>query len=166
MCISWWLPGTLIWYKHSVFSSVQFSCSVMSDSLRPYGLQHVRPPCSSQTPEAYSNSCPLSWWCPTIISCSVVPFSTCLQSFPASGSFQMSILCIRWPKYWSFAFNISPSNRYSGLIFIRMDWLELIVVQGTLKNLLQHHSSKHQFFSTQLSLQSKSHIHTWLLEKP
>ena len=75
-------------------------------------------------------------------------------------------LRIRWPKYWSFSFSISPSNEYSGLISFRMDWLDLLAVQGTLKSLLQHHSSKHQFFGTQLSLWSNSHIHTWLLEKP
>ena len=69
-------------------------------------------------------------------------------------------LCIRWPKYWSFSFNISPSNEYPGLIFFRMDWLDLLAVQGTLKSLLQHTVKKHQFFSTQLSLQSNSHIHT------
>ena len=71
-----------------------------------------------------------------------------------------SVLRIRWPKYWSFSFSISPSNEYSGLISFRMDWLDLLAVQGTLKSLLQHHSSKHQFFSTQLSLWSNSHIHT------
>ena len=77
-----------------------------------------------------------------------------------------SILPIRRPKYWSFSFSTSPSNEYSGLISFRMYWLDLLTVQGTLKSLLQHHSSKHQFFGTQLSLQSNSHIHTWLLEKP
>ena len=75
-----------------------------------------------------------------------------------------SALRIRWPKYWSFSFNISNEN--SGLISFRMDWLDLLAVQRTLKSLLQHHNSKHQFFSTQLYLYSKSHIHTWLLEKP
>ena len=70
-----------------------------------------------------------------------------------------SVLCIRWPKYWSSSFSISPSNEHPELIF-RMDWLDLLAVQGTLKSLLQHHSSKHQFFGTQLSLQSNSHIHT------
>ena len=89
----------------------------------------------------------------------VIPFFH-LQSFPASGN--ESTLCIRWPKYWSFSFSISPYNKYSGLIPFKMDWLDLLAVQGTLKSLLQ----KHQFFSTQLSLKSNSHIHTWLLEKP
>ena len=113
--------------------SVQFSCSVMSDSLRPHGLQHARPLCPSPTPRVYSNSCPLSRWCHLTISSSVVPFSSCLQSFPASGSFQMSVLHIRWPKYWSFSFNISPSSEYSVLISFRMDWLDLLTVLGTLQ---------------------------------
>ena len=85
--------------------------------------------------------------------------------FPSIRIFSSkSVLRIRWPKYWSFSFSISPSNEYSGLISFRMDWLDLLAVQGTLKSLLQHHSSKHQFFSTQLSLWSNSHIHTWPLE--
>ena len=120
-----------------VVSSVQFSHSVVSDSLRPHEPQHVRPPCPSPTPGVYPNSCPLSWWCHPTISSSVVPFSSCLQSFSESESFQM-----RGPKYWSFCFNISPSNEYSGLISFRMDWLDLLAIQGTLKSLLQHHSSK------------------------
>ena len=77
-----------------------------------------------------------------------------------------SALFMRWPKYWSFSFSISPYNEHPGLISFRMDWLDLLSVQGTLKSLLQHHSSKHQSFGVQLSLQSNSHIHTWLLEKP
>ena len=86
---------------------------------------------------------------------------------PSIGVFSNdSTLRIRWPKYWSFSFSISPSNEYSGLISFRMDWLDLLAVQGTLKSLLQHHIQKHQFFSAQLSSQSNSHIHTWPLEKP
>ena len=77
-----------------------------------------------------------------------------------------STCCMRWPKYWSFSFSIIPSKEITGLISFRMDWLDLLAVQGTFKSLLQHHSSKHQFFSAQLSSQSNSHIHTWLLEKP
>ena len=105
----------------------------------------------------YSNSCQLSQWCHPTISSSVVPFSSCLQYFPASGSFWMSVLHIRWPKYWSFSFSISPSNEHSGLISFRMDWMDLLAVQGTLKSLLQHHSSKASilwcstFFTVQLS---------------
>ena len=121
----------------SLFSSVRFSCSVVSNSLWPHGLQHARLPCPSPTPRAYSNSCPLCWWCRPTISSSVAPFSSRLQSFPASGSFlSESVLRIKWPKYWSFSFSISPSKEYSGLISFRMDWLDLLAVQGTLKSLL------------------------------
>ena len=142
----------------TAFNSVQFSRSVVSDSLRSHELQHTRPPCSSPTPGAYANSCPLSQWCHPIISSSVVPFSSCPQSFPKSGSFlNESALLIRWPKYWSFSFNISPSSEHPGLISFRVDWLDLLAVQGTLKSLLQHHSSKASmlqhsaFFIVQLS---------------
>ena len=109
--------------QYVLFSSVQFSHSVVSDSFWPHGLQHTRPPCPSSTPRVYPNSFPFSQWCHSTISSSVGPFSSCLQSFPASGSFPMSqYFVIRWPKYWSFSFNISPSNEYSGLISLRMDW--------------------------------------------
>ena len=102
-----------------------------------------------------SNSYPLSQWCHPIISSSVTPFSSCFQSFPVFSN--QSVLHIRWPKYWSFSFSISPSNEYSGLISFRMHWLDLLAVQGTLKSLLQHHSSKasilsqSDFFTVQLS---------------
>ena len=120
----------------------QFSRSVMSDSLQPHGLQHTRLPCPSPTPEACSNSCPSSQWCYSTISFSVVS-SFCPQSFLASGFFSNeSVRCIRWPKYWSFSFSISPSNEYSGMISFRIDWFDLLAVQGTLKSLLQHHSLK------------------------
>ena len=114
----------------------------MSNSLQPRGLQHARPPYLSPIPGVYSDSYLLSRWFHSTISSSVFPFSSCLQSFPASGLFNESVLRIRWPKYWSFSFSISPSNEYSGLISFRMDWLDLLAVQGTLKSLLQHHSSK------------------------
>ena len=127
----------------------------MSDSLRPQGLQHSRLPCPSPSPGACSNSCPLSRWCHATISSSVVPFSSCLQSFPASGSFSMNQLFAL--KYWSFRFSISPSNEYSGLISFRIDLFDFLAVQGTLKSLLQHHSLKTSilwhsaFFMVQLS---------------
>ena len=147
-----------IYEIRTVICSVQFSHSVVSISLRPHGLQHARPPCLLPAPRVYSNSCPLSWWCHPTISSSVVPFSSCLQIFPSIKVFSNeSILCIRWPKYWSFSFSISPSNEYSGLISFRMDWLDLLAAQGTLKSLLQHHSSKvstfqcSSFFIVQLS---------------
>ena len=134
-------------------SSVQ---SLSHVSLWPHELQHARPPCPSPTPGVYSNSCPLSRWCHSAISSSVVPFSSCPQPLPASGSFPMSQLRMRWPKYWSFSFSISPSNEHPGLIF-RMHWLDFLAVQGTLKSLPQHHSSKASilwcsaFFTVQLS---------------
>ena len=90
----------------------------MSDSLRPHQLQHARPPCPSPTPRACSNSCPSSQRCHPTISPSVVPFSSCLQSFPASGSFQMSVLCIRWPKYWSFSLEVISSAYLTLLMFL------------------------------------------------
>ena len=127
----------------------------MSGSLWPRGLQHNRPLCPSPPPRVYPNSCPLSRWCHPTISSSVVRFSSCLQSFPASGSFPMSQLFTSGGQ--SFSFNISPSNEHPGLISFRMDWLNLLVVQGTLKSLLQHHSSKASillhspFFIVQLS---------------
>ena len=197
-----------------LFSSVQFSPSVVSDSLQPHEPQHARPPYISPNPRVHSNPCPSSRWCHPTISSPVVPFSSCPQSFPASGSFQMSqlfasgsqsigvsacwswsllrlmsielvmpsnhlmfcnpllllhpiplsirvfpnesTLSMRWPKYCSFSFSIIPSKEHPGLIF-RMDWLDLLAVQGTLNSLLQHHSSKASilwrsaFFTVQLS---------------
>ena len=139
-------------------SSVEFSHSVVSNSFWPHGRQHARPPCTSPTPGAYANSCPMSQWCHPTISSSVVPFVYCLQSFPCIRvSSTESVLCIRWPKYWSFSFSISPSSEYSGLISFRINWFDLLAVQGTLKSLLQHHSSKASilqcsaFFMVQLS---------------
>ena len=96
---------------------------VVSSSLQPHGLQHARLSCPTPTPGACSNSCPSSLWFHPTISSSVVPFSSCPQSFPASVFSNESALHIRWPKYWSFSFSISPSNEYSGLISFRMDWL-------------------------------------------
>ena len=99
-------------------------------------------PVHHQLPELV-NSCPLTWWCHPTISSSVIPFSSCPQSFPAMRVFSTeSVLCMRWPKYWSFSFSISPSSEYSGLISFRMDWLDLLTVQGTVKSLFQYHSSK------------------------
>ena len=115
----------------------------MSDSLWPHESQHSRPPCPAATPGVYSSPCPLSQWCHPAISSSVVPFSSCPQSLPTSGSFPMSQLFTSGgPEYWSFSFSISPSNEHPGLISFRMDWLKFLAVQGTLKSLLQHHRSK------------------------
>ena len=127
----------------------QFSHSVVSDSLWPQGLQHTRLSCPSPTLGAYSNSCPSSWWCCPPLSSSV---------FPSIRVFSNeSVLRIRWPKYWSFSFSISPSSEYSGLISLRIDWFNLLKIQGTLKSLFQHNNSKASvlwcsaFFIVQLS---------------
>ena len=143
-----------LWYSHTLavlfsvvfllyFISVQFSHSIVSDSLQPHGLQNTRLSCPSPTPGVYPNSCPSAQWCHTTISSSVIPFSSCPQSFPASGSFPRSqFLASGGPKYWSSSFSISPSHEHPGLISFRMDWLDFLPDQGTLKSLLQNHSSK------------------------
>ena len=144
------------------FSSVVQSCLTLCDPMdsRMPGL-----PVYHQLP-VYPSSCPLSRWCHPTISSSVVPFSSCLQSFPASRFSSESVLRIRWPKYWSFSFNINPSNEHSGLISFRIEWLDLLAVQGTLKSLLEHHSSKASilecsaFFIVQLSHTTE---HNWVL---
>ena len=123
--------------------SVQFSHSVMFYSLRPHGLQHARLPCPSPAPRAYSNSCPSCRWYHPTISSSVIPFLLLRSIFPNIRVFSSeSVLRIRWPKYWSLSFSISPSSEYLGLISFRMDWLDVLVDQGMLKSLLQYYSSK------------------------
>ena len=129
----------------------------MSNSSWPHELQHTWLPCPSPTPRACSNSCPLSRWCHPTISSSH-PLLLLPSIFPSIRVFSnQSVLHIRWPKYWSFSFSIRPSNEYSELISFRMDWLDLLAVQGTFKSLLQHRSSKPSilqcsaFFTVQLS---------------
>ena len=128
----------------------------MSNFLRPHEPQHARPPCPSPTPGVHPNPCPSSRWCHPTISSSVVPFSSSI--FHSIRVFSNeSALCMRWSKYGSFSFSIIPSKEIPGLISFRMDWLDLLAVQGTLKSLLQHHSSKESilwhsaFFTVQLS---------------
>ena len=152
-------PNNLTHFNHSLqFSSVAKSCP----TLQPHGLQYARLPCPLPTPGAYSNSCPSSQWCHLTTSSSVVPFSSCLQSFPASGSFQISQLFASAESFWvakvfEFQLQHQSSNEYSGLISFRIDCLDLLAVQGTLKSRLQHHSSKASilqrstFFTVQLS---------------
>ena len=147
--------------------NVQFSCSVMSNSLQPHGLQHTRLPCPSPTPGVYSNSCPLSRWCHPIISSSAIPFSSRLQSFPASGSFPMSQF------FTSDGQSIGASVSASVLPMNIQDWFPLgwtgwISLQSNRLSKVFFHTTvqKHQFFSAQLSLQPNTHIHTWLLKKP
>ena len=144
---------------------VQFSCSVLL-TLQPHGLQHARPPCPSLTPRVHSNSCPLSWWCHPVISFSVVPFSS-PRSFPPSGSFQMSHF------FSSGGQSIAVSASASVLPMNIQDWFPLgwtcwisLLSKGLSRVISNTTVQKHQFFGTQLSSQSNSHIHTWLLEKP
>ena len=131
-------------------------CSVVSDSLRLHALPHTRFPCPSLSPRVCSNSCPLGWWCHSTISSSVAPSSSRPQSFPASVSFPMHQFFASGVEYWSFSFSTSPSNECSGLISFRMDWFDLLIVQGILNSLLQHLSLKASllrhsaFFTVQL----------------
>ena len=149
------------------FSSVQFSCSAMSDSLWPHEYQHARSPCPSLTPRVYPNSCPSSLWRHPAISSSVIPFSSCPQSLPASGSFLMSQL---------FAWGVQSTGVSASASVLPMniqdwspsEWTGWISLQS--KGLSRVFSNtavqKHQFFSAQPPSWSNSHIHTWLLEKP
>ena len=157
------------WWKNvsDLLSSVQFSLSVMSDSLRPHEPQHTRLPCQSPTPRVHPNPCPLSRWCHPTISSSVVPFSSCSQSFPASGSFPMSQL-FAWGGQStgvSASTSVLPMNTQD---WSPLGWTGRISLQS--KGLSRVFSNtmvqKHQFFCTQLSSQSNTHIHTWPLEKP
>ena len=109
----------------------------MSDSLRHHESHTARPPCPSPTPGVYSNSCPSSWWCHPAVSSSVIPFSSCCQSLPVSGSFPMSQL-LRWPKYWSFSFSISPSNEHPGLISFSLLWAKWVKVAQSFPTLCDH----------------------------
>ena len=152
--------------KPSLDPMLLFTHSVVSNSLWPHGLQHARLPCPSPSPGAYSNSCPLSWWCHPTISSSVVPFSSCLQSFPASGSFLMSQLFTSGGQSIGASASISvlPMNirdwfplGLTGLISLQSKGLPRVFSNATLQN--------QQFFDAQPSSWSNSHIHAWLLEK-
>ena len=142
-----------------------FSRSVMSDSLRPREPQHARPPCPSPTPGVYPNPCPSSWWCHPTISSSVVPFSSCPQSFPASGSFPVSQFFVSGGQSIGVSASVLPMSTqdwsplgWTGWISLQAKGLSRVFSNTTIR--------KHQFFGTQLSLQSNSLIHTWPLEKP
>ena len=161
-----------VWFWHLLiqqifpFSSVQFSHSVMSDSLRPHESQHARLPCPSPTPRVYPNSCPFSQWCHPTISSSVIPFSSGLQSFPTSGSFQMTQFFTSGGQNIGISVSTSvlPMNTqdwslgWTGCISLQSKGLSRVFSNTTVQ--------KHQFFGDQPSLWSNSHIHMWLLEKP
>ena len=151
----------------SLFFILLFSCSVVSDSLRPHGLQHARPPCPSLSPRVCSNSCPLSRWCHPTISSSIIPFDSCLQSFPASGPFPMSQLFLSGDQ------SIGPSASASVLPNNIQGWFPLgltgfisLQSQGLSRVFSSTTVQKHQFSSTQPFFMSSSHIRTRLLEKP
>ena len=148
-------------------ATFQFSCSVVSDSLSPHESQHTRPPCPSPTPRVHPNSCATSRWCHPAISSSVLPFSSCPQSLPASGSFPMSQL-FAWGGQ-----NIGVSASTSVLPINTQDWSPLgwtgwisLQSKGLTKVFSNTTVQKHQFFDAQISSQSKFHIHAWPLEKP
>ena len=146
---------------------VQFSRSVVSNSLWPHELQHARPPCPSPTPRVYPNSCPLSRWFHPTISSSAVPFSSCPQSLPASGSFQMNQF---FPSGGqspgvSASTSVLPMNTQDSSPLGWTGWISL-QSKGLSRVFFNTTVQKHQFFGAQFSLQSNSHIHTWLLEKP
>ena len=160
-------PGKLRVELKSVWFPVQFSHSVVSDSLRPHDSQHARPPCPSPTPRVHPNSHASSRWCHPAISSSVVPFSSCPQSLPASGSFPVSQL-FEWGGQ-----SIGVSTSASVLSMNTQDWSPLgwmgwtsLQSKGLSRVFSNTTVQKHQFFSAQLSSQSNSHIHTWPLEKP
>ena len=147
--------------SHSLFIFIAENLliqSIVHENLSPlfHGLQHARPPCPSPSPKVCPSSCPLHQWCHPAILFSDTSFSFCPQSFSASGTFPKSAISIKWPKYWSFSFSLS--NEYSGLVSFKIDWLDLLAVQGTLRSLLQDHSSKASilqlsaFFTVQLSI--------------
>ena len=152
---------TFVW----ITSSVQFSCSVVSNSLWPHELQHSRPPCPSPTPRIYSNLCPSSWWCHPAISSSIIPFSSCPQSLPAWGSFPMSQL-FAWAGQStgvSASASVLPMNTWD---WSPLGWTGWISLQSKgLSRVFSNTTVQKQFFGTELSSQSNSHIHAWPLEK-
>ena len=162
-----WCSGYPGLYRFSSFQFSSVTQSCCKDSLQPHEPQHSRPPCPSPTPEVYPNSCPSSQWCHPAISSSVIPFSSCPQSLPASESFPMSQL-FTWDgqSIWvSDSTSVPPMNiqnwfplGWTGWTSLQSKGLSRVFSNTTVK--------KHQFFGAQLSLYSNSHIHTWLLEKP
>ena len=152
--------SSVIWLQATSILILTFSSVQLLSHVRHFAMPWTEARQDSQSitnSRSHPNTCPLSQWCHLVISSSVIPFSSCPQPLPASVFSSESTLRMRWPKYWSFSFNISPSNELSGLISFRMDWLDLLAVQGTLKSPLQHHSSKalilwrSAFFTVQLS---------------
>ena len=161
-----WVPPLFTWNTTVQFSSVQFSRSVVSDSLRPHESQHARPPCPSPTPGVHSDSCPLSQWCHPVVSSSVVPFSSCPQSLPASESFPMSQL-FTWGGQSTGISALSSFLPKKSQGWSPLEWTGWISLQSKGVSGVFYNTTvqKHQFFGAQISLQSNSHIHTWPQEK-
>ena len=155
--LKWGFPDSSVGKESTCNAGVQFRHSVVSNSLQPHGLQHARLPCPSPTPRACSNSCPSSWWCHPTSSSSVIPFSSCLQSFPASGLLQWVSSSHDVTRVLEFQLQHQSFQLIFRTDFLRMEWLDLLAVQGTLKSLFQHHSSKasvlqcSSFFRVQLT---------------
>jgi len=144
-------------------------CSVAQSSptlWMHHGLQHTRPLCPSPSPEVCPGSCPLLWWCHLAISSSDTLFSSALNLSQHQGLFHWVGCLYQVTKYWSFSFSISPSNKYSGLISLKTDWLDLLAVQGTLSSLLQHHSSKASILQHSARFTIQLSQHAWPLGKP
>ena len=149
------------------FSSVQFSHTVVSDYLWPHEPQHARPPCPSPTPGVHPDSCPLSWWCHPSISSPLIPFSSCPQPFPASGSFQMSQFFASGGQsiVVSASTSVFPMNTQDWFPFEWTGWISLLSKE--LSRVFPNTTvQKHQFFGAQLSSQPNSHTHTWPQENP
>ena len=161
---------SIILQQH-IFTKIIYSfgccCSVaqLHPTLQPHRLHQAKFLCPSPSPEACSNLYPLNWWCHSTISSSVIPFSTCCQYFPASGFFQWVGSLHQFPKHWNVSFSISPSNEYSGWVPLGLASSICLLSKGLSRVFSSITGWKHQFFLTQSSLGSKSHIHTWLLEK-
>ena len=155
--LEWCFFKILAWATH-LLGFILFSCSTVSSSLQPHGLQHARHPCPLHLPELAQSH--VHW-----VGDAIQPSHPLLLlplSFPTSGSFPESVLLIRWPKYWRFSFSIKPSNEYSGLISFRLDWFDLLAVQGTVRSLLFSNTTvqNHQIFSPQPSLwYSSQHLY-------
>ena len=164
-----WRKGNFLysWYKCKLeqFNLVQFSGSVVSNSLWPHGLQHTKPPCQSPTPGVYSNSHPLSWWCLPTISSSVVPLFSCLQSFPASGSFLRSQFITSGGQSIEVLASVLSMNIQNWFPLGLTGWISL-QSKGLSRVFSNTTVQKHQLFDPQPSLWSNSHIHIWPLEKP
>ena len=170
--ISFWILNfhECFYFTFLIDPLLLFSCSVgrshgLQHSLWPHGLQHTRLPCPSPPPRACSNSCPLSWWCYPTISSSVVPFSFCLQSFPASGSFLMSQLFASGGQTIGTSSSVLPMN-IQGWFPLGLTGLISLLSKGLSRVFSNTIVQEHQFFGIQCFLWSNSHIHTWLLEKP